>query len=259
MNTRSGSVSLRAFLVAAAWVAAAGLASNALRLTANGQPTSPQQPLNSKGDLVAARTPYTVVLRDGTETSAGAQALYGEQTLALRSDGAYVERWQYEAGQHATIQRFVYLPSGVTIVVDDVRELATSTLQRTGTHSSARVDPDRNCVANSLGEPLSEAEVLSTDETIQGYRTVKVTIGQSTFWFAPQIGCAKLKARTRLPSGLVSEKQLISITSGPPDASLFFVPARYKEVQYSKFYAIDPESPEGQRLDRVYFARRPPR
>lgn len=251
--------SVRSMILVALWVAVTGLGANVVWLAAFAQQAViPQVALSSRGEPVAASKPYTVVLQESTRDPSGEVRTEGTLTMALRSDGGYTERYEHVGGQQALIQRTVDLPSGVTVVIDDVRELRTTTVKRLGTSSRARMDSSRGCIKNNSGEILMAAEIVDDRERVKGYQTVQVKLGETTFWLARDLGCAKVKSRTRLSDGTINEKVAVVITPGEPDDALFHVPDRYNEVQHSIFFGLDPSSRAAIQLDRTYYSRRPP-
>lgn len=247
-----------AIIACTLWLAAGALAAQGAWLVALEQPRPAPPPLSSsRGAPVAAQTPYTVLLQESTRNADGDVSPQGTLTVALRADGAYVERYQYLGGQLAVILRTIDLPTGETVIVDDVRERRTTTLRRVGTALPARLDSSQQCTRNSAGETIMPAELRDADALVGGYRAVHLMTGSSSLWLARNLGCAKLRSLTQLPGGVLNEKVAVSVAAGEPDGSLFSVPERYEEVPYSVFYEIEPGSPEAMRLDRIYFSRRP--
>jgi hypothetical protein len=247
-------------LLPALWLVIAALAANAVWLTAFAQPQGPTpEALSRAGAPVAARTPYTVVLQESTRGPSGDVSLQGTMTIALRRDGAFVVRYEHLGTPAAVIQRTIELPTGVTIVVDDVRERRTSTRTRVGMSSRARMDPTQSCIKNDSGELVFPGQIVSDRDLVAGYDTVKIKSGDSTFWFARQMGCANVKSSTRLSEVVLNEKVATLIAPGDPDGALFYVPDRYTEVPPSVFHQLDPNSHEAHTLDRSYFERRPRR
>ena len=85
----------------------------------------------------------------------------------------------------------------------------------------------------------SPPETFLGEETIAGYRTVKITTaptteGVITSWYALDYGCARVKGRWEFSSTEVTEKELVALIAGEPDANLFEVPANYREVPPSE-------------------------
>lgn len=247
---------IRSVVLLGLWLMTAALAANAW-LSAFVQPSTSMQKLSERGTLVAASTPYTIVLQETTRGPSEAMTSQGKMTIALRRNGAIVIQYEH-LGTPAVIQRTIELPNGVTLVVDDIRERRTSALNRLSASARARMDPSRQCVKNDLGEVVLAGQIISEHDVVAGYDAIRVQSGNSVHWFARQLGCAQIKTSTALSGGTVNEKTPILIAPGEPDTALFYVPERYIEVQPSVFHNLDPSSREAFRLDRFYFERRPP-
>lgn len=231
-----------------------GAVANALWLTAAAQSTPPAPAqLSAAGALIAARTPYTVVLQESTH-GPSADVAQSTMTMALRGDGAFLVQFEHPVGP--VLQRTIELPTGVTVVVDDIRHRRTSRSARSGVSFRARMDPARGCVENDAGELVFPGQVAGSSERIAGHDTVRVASAQSTFWFALDLGCATLKSTTRMSDGGTNEKVATRVTPGEPDTALFAVPDSYAEVSPSAFHQMDPTSPEAHEIDAAYFQRR---
>ncbi len=251
-------VPVRAVILRASWVMILAVVANVAWLRASAQrPTPTPEKSSSSGAPVAARTPYTVVLQESTRGSSGDVTLQSTMTMALRSDGAFLMQIEHFRGS-PVIQRTIELPTGATVVVDDVRERRTSRWTRQGTSLRARMDSSRGCIKNDIDESVFPGEIVGDADLIAGYDTVKVQSRGSTFWFARQLGCANVKSIMLMPGGGTNEKVATLITPGEPDSALFSVPDRYEEVPPSVFFEMEPNSATARELDRVYFQRRPP-
>jgi hypothetical protein len=252
----------RAFIGAAfllsLWLVIAALAANTVWVTISAQPEgpAPQQSLSDAGAPVAARAPYTVILQESTQGPDGVVSPQGTMTLALRSDGAYLVQYEH-LGTPFVLLRTIELPTGETVVADDIRERRTTTKIRPGSSQRARMDPRQGCIKNDIGEPVFPGKVVGNRDRVAGYDTVRVLAGTSTLWFSRQLGCAQVKASTPMPTGGVNEKIPTWIYAGEPDAALFYVPDRYQEVPPSVFQQLNPNSREAHAADRFYFQRRP--
>jgi hypothetical protein len=80
----------------------------------------------------------------------------------------------------------------------------------------------------------SSPQTFLGEETIAGYRTAKIADGIITSWRALDYGCALVKERWDFSATEVSEKELVALVAGEPDATLFDVPAHYREVPPSE-------------------------
>jgi hypothetical protein len=58
-------------------------------------------------------------------------------------------------------------------------------------------------------------------EDISGYRTVKLSRGNETYWYALDYGCAMVRSRSDLGAEGISENRLVALIPGDPDQSLF--------------------------------------
>src|SRR5213078_4150990 len=95
-------------------------------------------------------------------------------------------------------------------------------------------DPSSRCLNAFDGSPFATDENLLGEETINGYRTVKVNRGIITEWHALDYGCALVKDRWEFSANEITEKQLVAITAGEPDPHLFEVSGDYREVPPSE-------------------------
>jgi hypothetical protein len=100
---------------------------------------------------------------------------------------------------------------------------------------------------------------------VAGYRTVKITDGHFTQWYAVDCGCALVKSRYDWGTGF-TEKHLVALMAGEPDAALFEVPAQAREVPPSEMILgsgedwknVQPRTVEKLRqLDEYYYKHRP--
>jgi len=80
----------------------------------------------------------------------------------------------------------------------------------------------------------SAPETEVGEETVAGYRTVKIMNNNVTAWYALDYGCAMVKDRWDFGGKEFTEKYLISLIGGEPDAALFDVPATAREVSPSE-------------------------
>ncbi|MCS6804899.1 MAG: hypothetical protein RMM98_14575 [Acidobacteriota bacterium] len=177
--------------------------------------------------------PYTVILRETLYYPNGTSTVAGEYTQAVRSDGSFV--WRYaEIGGHALRERGIQFASGVEVTIDEIGNTKSTQMIRTNLARMQR-DPSSKCVNSFAGEPfMSPPEVFSGEETVAGYRTVKLAQGVATGWYAVDCGCAMVKSRHDWGGGSVTEKNLVALIPGEPDAALFDVPATAKEVPPSE-------------------------
>jgi hypothetical protein len=101
------------------------------------------------------------------------------------------------------------------------------------------------------------AEVYNGTEIQHGLRTAKIADGPTTHWYALDYGCALVRARMEWENGSVSEKNLLALVKGEPDAALFHVPQVYQEVPPSKWHFVKGDIPASdqalmRKLDEQY-------
>jgi hypothetical protein len=180
---------------------------------------------------VRGPVPHTVILRETVYAPDGTATVTGEYTQAVRSDGSFV--WRYAEIDRANTERGIQFASGIEVTIDEIgKTKSTQTIHV----SPARWlrDPNSNCINSLAGEPCtSPPEVFSGVEMVAGHRTVKLTNGSATRWHALDYGCAMVKSRHDWGGGSVTEKNLVALIPGEPEAALFEV-AQYKEVSPSE-------------------------
>jgi hypothetical protein len=135
-------------------------------------------------------------------------------------------RWEGEQGGAAYVLREIYLPSGHRISVDDVGEMK-ATLPWTDYRNRLR-NPRYDCMKSMDGVDV-RGERLD-DGRVGEWRVVRILLGPAIEAFAPAAGCAPLGGTgTAGPAGYM-EKQVVSLAQTEPDADLFSIPQRYREV-----------------------------
>jgi hypothetical protein len=200
--------------------------------------------LISRRPVRAATQPvaFTTTLKETPFNAKGESTATNYYTFAVRSDGSSLIK--VTIGGES--RRIIDFTSRVQVRVRDVRELKSS-------FSSAPVavprDPNAGC--------LQRGETSLGAESVAGYHAVKVGKGERTSWYAPEHGCALVREIWKFHTGEVSEKTLISLVMGEPDAALFYVPHSYEEVPPSKYAGKPPTDPRYARLDKYYFEHRP--
>lgn len=218
------------------WLAVAGLTLNSIRLY---QPSFAATP---------KVVPYTVILQDSSINSDGTTRPTVKLTIAVRKDGSRVmEMTDLTA---AKSQRIVDFASGKKLYVMEEQHRKSTTF-----------DSERNMPAHWLPDPhnsclLSRTSVeqqVDSEESVAGYRTAKLTSGQTIQWLALDYGCALVKDRADWGDGQVSEKKLIALIPGEPAASLFEEPAGFDEVPPSQMFP----GPNASTADSYYHSHRP--
>lgn len=183
---------------------------------------------NAQSVPVGRPIPYTVTLRVTMYGLDGRATPGGEITQAVRSDGSTLWR----SGRRS--QRSLNFSSGLQVETVDLDNTKTSMKTRNQSPSLQR-DPNSKCLNSIDGKPItSPPETFLGEETIAGYRTVKLARGIVTEWHALDYGCAMVKDRWEFNTGEITEKELVALVGGEPDATLFDVPAHYREVPPSE-------------------------
>jgi len=174
--------------------------------------------------------PYTVTLKETIHGPGGTDTSSGEITQAVRSDGSTLWR---SIGKGS--QRTVYFSSGLQVDTNELTNAKTSMMNPNQNPASWQRDPNSRCLNSFLGKPItSTPETFLGEETVGGYRTVKLARGIVTEWHALDYGCALVKDRWDFSAMEVTEKELVALVAGEPDATLFDVPAHYREVPPSE-------------------------
>ncbi|MBL8169529.1 MAG: hypothetical protein JNJ50_15345 [Acidobacteria bacterium] len=213
--------------------------------------------------------PYTVVLKE-TATQLGKGAFdVVELTIAYRSDGAYLRRARtLLPGRDDVSQRVIQFPSGEEVTVNDITKLK-STLLRWNSGQRLPVkqrNPQGKCLTTLNGKLfVPDGEYLLGEETYRGYRAVRIRYSGVEALYALDFGCAQLYDRIVFSDKESNEHNLISLSPGEPDDSLFQVGMDVKEVKPSERWlsskkdknSCSPQSSCGQRmreLDDEYYS-----
>ncbi|MGH9682981.1 MAG: hypothetical protein ACRD4S_05155 [Candidatus Acidiferrales bacterium] len=207
------------------------------------------------------------------------QEMYGEQparvlaltsVFARRSDGATSTRNQSfdQLGHDTGDGRVIDFSDGSEAwVFDDVASVVKSPAPPALLMARAR-----GAARNAASNCLYPGETLVGQEQIQGFLADVVKLkpvgnAEMTVWLAPELGCAALETRSsdRQPDGTVKpagETDLVSVTMGEPDRSLFEVPSNYasvmpseamrKSIEHSGLPWTDMAEAEAQRSDAAY-------
>ena len=190
--------------------------------------------IKARTDARAARVgrpiPYTVTLRSTVHGPNGTTTSGLEFTHAVRSDGSKLFR---SIGKGS--QRILYFSSGFQVDTNEEDKTKSSMRRSNENPATWQRDPDSKCLNSLAGKPMTSArETFLGEETIAGYRTVKIADGIITSWYALDYGCALVKDRWDFSATEVSEEELVGLVAGEPDANLFDVPAHYREVPPSE-------------------------
>lgn len=230
-------------VVAVIWGTVAVLALNAGRLleerrSLKGLPAAPVTP-----------TAYTVILQ-GTINSPSGPSAGSVQTFAVRSDGSSMQRTELleGPGPRQISERIVHLSTGLRVMIDELREVRSSTAEDGGPRLR---DSRSNCINSYGGRPMSQQERFVGEEEISGMRTVRVVSGDVTSWYAPEAGCA----RVRMVRGNY-ELSLVSLVTEEPPQEFFQIPS-FTEAPPSEYFRLPGESTDARERDSRYFKRRP--
>src|SRR6266568_1694539 len=186
--------------------------------------------IKARAVRVRGPIPYTVTLKETIHGPDGTDTPSGEITQAVRSDGSTLWRW---AGKGS--QRTLYFSSGLHVDTNELTSAKTSTMNPNQNPASWQRDPNSICLNSFAGKPItSQSETFLGEEIVAGYRTVKLARGIGTEWHALDYGCALVKDRWDFSTTEFSEKELVALVGGEPDAALFDVPANYREVTPSE-------------------------
>jgi len=224
-----------------------------------------QSRLRAQEVRVGGPIPYTVKLVETVHSLDGRAGVTSEEIWAIRSDGSRVLRLEHKSAM-GTTQRTINFASGIEVTIIE-RANTKSTVAKPINPARLQRDPASKCMNSLAGEPFtSPPEVYAGEETIAGYRTVKLTDNNNiTAWYALDCGCAMVKERFDWGNGF-TEKNLVALIPGEPDAALFEVPATAKEVPPSEMLLgsgenrknLDPATVERLRkLDEYYYKHRP--
>jgi hypothetical protein len=185
---------------------------------------------DARATLVSKPIPYTVTLRETVHGPDGTTTMGPEYCFAIRSDGSTLMRTVGKGSQ-----RTIYFSSGFQVDTNDGTNTKSSMRRPNENPASWQRDPDSKCLNSLAGKPMtSPPETFLGEEIIAGYKTAKIADGITTSWHALNYGCALVKDRWDFSATEVSEKKLVALVPGEPDATLFDVPAHYREVPPSE-------------------------
>ena len=178
-----------------------------------------------------APIPYAVTLRETIRSSDGRVTVGPESTWAIRTDGSRAIRIVEKKGS----QRILNFASGLEVNINELTNTKTSIMKGDWNPAVLQRDPTSKCLHSLAGRPMtSMPEIFDGEETVNGYRTAKILRGGVTEWFALDYGCALVKDRWGFETGDTSEKELVALTGGEPNPSLFEVPSSAREVPPSE-------------------------
>ncbi|HEX7334113.1 MAG TPA: hypothetical protein VF290_21585 [Pyrinomonadaceae bacterium] len=186
-------------------------------------PSQPQD-VSQRGSI-----PYTVTLREIMHAPDGTKRVSREITHAIRHDGSQVFMTSTDKGTRRSLD----FASGLKVDTNDL-QLTKTSMNRTANNKIRQRDPNSKCLNSLDGKPFDSDQTMLGEETIAGYKTVKISSGIITSWYALDYGCAQVKDIWQFSPGEFTEKELVALVGGEPDAALFDVPAKYREVSPSE-------------------------
>jgi hypothetical protein len=167
----------------------------------------------------------------------------------------------YDAKTHK--ERIIRFASGFKVTINELADIKSTIVDR-GKPARLQRDPTSKCINSFAGTAMvdSPQEVISGEEAIAGYWTVKITSNGYTAWFALDHGCAMVKSKMDWGKQGSSEKNLVALIPGEPEAALFDVPANVREAPPSErmlrpSLTLKPQDIEHLRkLDDIYYKNR---
>lgn len=201
--------------------------------------------LKAKEMRVGSPVPYTVMLRETVFRPDSSTMRGVDMIQAVRSDGSFVSRVSYEKsddeafGEEVDIQvrihkeRTIRFASGIKVSINELTGLKSTEAEK-GNPARWQRDPSSKCVNSFEGSPKIASEVIGGEEMIAGHRAVKINSNNATWWFALDAGCAMVKSRMDWRECGSSEKNLVALIPGEPEAALFDVPEGIREAPPSE-------------------------
>lgn len=174
--------------------------------------------------------PYTVTLRETIHAPDGTIRVSRNVVEAIRNDGSMLKMTSTDKGA----RRSLSFSSGLLVDTHDLDGTKSSRKDVNSNPKRWQRDPVSKCLNSLDGEPFDSDQILVGEETIAGFRTVKITSGIITSWHALDYGCAKVKDVWQFGPNEFTEKELVALNGGEPEANLFEVPANYREVSPSE-------------------------
>jgi len=197
------------------------------------------------------RVPYTTVLQEYSIREDESNAPTQRVTFALRSDGSRLIETVDNDGASGSSERILEFANGErAYLMDSSRTKSTTYDPEQIRPDTWLLDPSHDCL--SVKERPNE--MVLGEESISGYRAVRVAEGPVTRWLALDYGCAPVKEHADWGGGDASEKRLIALIPGEPSGTLFEVPSEFKEITFSMMF----RAPNSATQDGYYYSHRPP-
>lgn len=184
--------------------------------------------------------PYVATFDEIVQRAGEAARTSTRRTVAIRSDGAKVEKMEV-LGAYPLTRRELYLPNGVEVTIQETFRLILARQTNVWNPASVqRLDPGTNCRASFDG--VQQNRPLGPDETVQGLRAVhvvSVSKGSWDHWLIPSLECAEAKrvAVFKDAKGVVTDTSELVMTGfkqQEPPAELFAIPKEFEEVPPSE-------------------------
>jgi len=198
------------------------------------------------GDAFERARSNLVALTATVSTSSDGQ----QRTVAYKADGSRVTRLSGPSKPRPVAQRELRLANGAVIEVLDSDEKKSSTLANYEEWLLGRRDPSADCVKDFRGSTWS-GETVVGEEQVRGLKIILISKGSLRSGYAPSANCELVK--TEWSNGSQTRQStLLSIAFGEPDARLFLVPDRYREVAPSDLRGYSKGSDRALKVDAGY-------
>src|ERR1035438_868909 len=174
-------------------------------------------------------TAYTIMRSETLTDNSVKTVVSAQYTTAVRSDGSRA----LLNDDHRIRMRFVRLTTGEDVRINETLGKKTTSMQSGPSRRPASC-PDQSFAARGWS--------YVGDETIGGYRASKLELKSNsayqTVWLGIDLGCEILQYYNKTETGL-SVQNLVRVSLGEPDESLFEVPASLSEVSPSQLLLGD--------------------
>lgn len=189
--------------------------------------------------------PRTSTLQEFTEYH-GDRALVATFTHAIRSDGSEVVIERHVDAKSNTVTgtlKKLSFADGRMVWLNPDNELKSSfNLGHVANIRMPRRDPRSGCRLGLDGETPETAVPVFSEDVVGKIAAVKATSQHGelnlTQWFSPLHGCEMIKQVVVFEkSGGVSQQDVLSVSVGEPDPSLFEIPATAIEAKPSAMMA----------------------
>ncbi len=217
-----------------------------------------------------APVPYTVRLIETFHGSDGSAVDTQESIWAVRSDGASVRHIMQKQSKQ-TSERTIKFVSGEEIVINELTNIKSTTFEKSVNSARWQRDPSSKCINSFAGTAMTSLpETISGEETVNGYRTVRISANNVTSWYALDYGCALVRDKAEWGNDKgYSEHNAVLLVPGEPDEALFKIPVNAREAPPSERLLSSETNGASncgakcmellQKFDARYYANRPAR